>query len=276
MNLPIRRHWRTMFVTSLFAIALPGAFALALAATPSDTLCYRGCPTGAPADNTVVERQIYVLSNNPHTKFADWVAYRITMASFGPTRARNWKADPDLDPNDTLERADYATSFDRIGVDHGHQAPLASVAGSSHWPEANYLSNITPQQADLNEGAWERLEQAERDIVADGLASVIYAFTGPLYERSMPPLPKANEPHRVPSGYWKIIAVPKAGGFDVMGFILDQDTARGEDFCEHEATPGSIETRAHLTFFQGAAASTRQSIRSGQAIGQVPSLLGCE
>ena len=38
--------------------------------------CLAGCPDGSPASNELVIREICVLSNNPETKFADWVAYR--------------------------------------------------------------------------------------------------------------------------------------------------------------------------------------------------------
>ena len=41
--------------------------------------CFGGCPAGAPPDDVVVTHHILVLANNPHTKFADWVAYQITV-----------------------------------------------------------------------------------------------------------------------------------------------------------------------------------------------------
>ena len=36
--------------------------------------CLAGCPHGASTDELVI-REIYILANNPATKFADWVAY---------------------------------------------------------------------------------------------------------------------------------------------------------------------------------------------------------
>jgi endonuclease G, mitochondrial len=245
------------------------------AADTSSPLCFEGCPVGAPATNTLIGREIYVLSNNPQTKFADWVAYRISSQSFGPTRSRNWRADPELESEDTLEPADYARANEELGVDRGHQAPLASVAGSPRWREANYLSNITPQSSALNQGPWERLEQAERDVVAEGTADDIYVVTGPLYERQMQQLPAADEPHRVPSGYWKLITIPTSNGFDVVGFILDQDTERSENFCENDVIPGDIEQRTKLTFFSDLDDATRQNIKDGKAVGGAMTALGC-
>ena len=52
-----------------------------LQAPSAETICSRhclaGCPDGAPDNNELVIRDIYILSNNPQTKFADWVAYQV-------------------------------------------------------------------------------------------------------------------------------------------------------------------------------------------------------
>ena len=40
--------------------------------------CLGGCPAGSPAENVVVQREIYVLSASPKTRLSDWVAYRVT------------------------------------------------------------------------------------------------------------------------------------------------------------------------------------------------------
>ena len=40
-------------------------------------LCMYGCPSGSPPTNDIIIRDIYILSSNDSTKFADWVAYRV-------------------------------------------------------------------------------------------------------------------------------------------------------------------------------------------------------
>ncbi len=50
---------------------------------PVETNCEHlpyGIPTGTPPTNTFICRDTYAISNNRQTKFADWVAYRITDA----------------------------------------------------------------------------------------------------------------------------------------------------------------------------------------------------
>ncbi|MCH8218411.1 MAG: hypothetical protein IH892_16760 [Planctomycetes bacterium] len=55
-----------------------------------------GLPTGTDATNDLVFRSCYVLSSNDTTKFADWVAYRLSLTELGGEVAldRNFKPDP--------------------------------------------------------------------------------------------------------------------------------------------------------------------------------------
>ena len=214
-----------------------------------------GYPFGTPTTNDLIIRDIYALSNNDDRKFADWVAYRLdpwTVSDRSDT-TRNWRADPWLEENETLEPRnpdDYKDANRELGTDRGHQAPLASFKGSINWRETNYLSDITPQKAPLNQGPWKDLEDAVRELVQTW--TTVWVMTGPLYERNMDELPEANEDHTVPSGYWKIVATgdptqpatPRA-----VAFIMDQDTARNADFTDHIVTIEDIQQRSGLDFF---------------------------
>lgn len=169
-------------------------------------LCLHGCPAGSPITNDIIFRNIYVLSSNDVTKFADWVAYRVTSSTIGTSQGRFLQADSLLAKNETLEGEDYDKAHATLGTDRGHQVPLASFSGTPFWEETNLLSNITPQQSALNQGAWRLLEAAVRRLAKASGNRSVYVLTGPLYERSMPQLPHADETHLIPSGYWKIIA----------------------------------------------------------------------
>ena len=122
-------------------------------------------------------------SSAPTTRFADWVAYRITKRSIGPTAARVWKPDPWLADNETLEPEDYRGAFAALKTDRGHQAPLASFTSTPTWEATNYLSNITPQKSALNRGAWVKLESSVRSLARSPDTDAVYVMTGPLSER---------------------------------------------------------------------------------------------
>jgi len=213
-----------------------------------------GYPTGTPVTNDLIIRDTYALSNNDATKFADWVAYRLTLHEVDGTLDldRKWKADPWLDENETLEPIspdDYRRANDSLGTDRGHQAPLASFKGSRYASQVNFLSNITPQSSDLNQGVWKDLEEQVRDVVRTGRA--VFVMTGPLYETQMRELPFADETHVVPSGYWKIVTVVESdNSFNTASFVFNQDTPRNDLVIDHITTIDDIESRSGLDFFR--------------------------
>lgn len=225
-----------------------GALALVPAAVRADDArlhtfhCLQACPVGAPENADIVVREIYTLAADPLTKMAVWVAYRVTKDTIGPSQSRDWATDPWLAPNETLEEEDYTGANAALHVDRGHQAPLAAFSGTPFWAETDILSNITPQSSDLNEGPWQRLEARENKLATDQNIAV-YVLTGPLFERLMPPLPGADERHRVPSGYWKVVMT--AGG-KLTAFIFGQDTPRNADYCTKRVSLNEVELRARL------------------------------
>lgn len=235
------------FYSAALLLGLPGA---AVARVLHSFHCWQGCPVGVSESNDVVVREIYTLSSNPITKLADWVAYRVTPDSIGPSPSRDWMADPWLRPDETLAPADYTDSNKQLRVDRGHQAPLSSFAGTPFGTDTNYLSNITPQASALNQGSWVRLEDAERNL-AKRLNTAVYVVTGPLFERPMRPLPKGPLLHRVPSGYWKVVVLADGRA---SGFLFDQNTARNEDFCTKRVELTDIVLRARLQLFPRLAA----------------------
>jgi endonuclease G len=112
--------------------------------------CLEGCPVGGPSTNRLIHRQSNVLSNNGLTKFADWVVYMVSPATFGPSRGRFWRLDPAIPAAEALGPDDYRGANAGLKTDGGHQAPLASFAGAAARHKTNYLSNITPQKSALN------------------------------------------------------------------------------------------------------------------------------
>lgn len=219
--------------------------------TVSTPHCLAGCPAGTASLNDLIVREAYTLSSSPLSKFADWVAFRVAADGIASGRDRRWRADPWLAEDRTLEPDDYAGAHAALGTDRGHQAPLASLGGMAQWRTTNFLSNITPQRSALNQGPWRMLEAAIRDLVTGDRPAHAEAFvlTGPLYERPMPPLPGADEPHRLPSGYWKVIAVADGVAVHALGFIFDQEAGRQDNYCDGRVDLFEIEVRTRLLLF---------------------------
>ena len=168
-----------------WAFGLAFALSLGLASASAQEIhivhCLKGCPIDAPATNDLVVHEIFALSSNDDRKFADWVAYRVTTETIGSSASlnRTWKPDPALDDAETLEPGDYKGANQTHGYDRGHQAPLASFAGTVFWRSTNYLSNITPQKKGLNQQSWKHLESAVRHAVTHEKGKKLYVVTGP-------------------------------------------------------------------------------------------------
>lgn len=218
------------------------------------------CPT-----RELVARQIYVLCNDPHTKFARWVAYVVRPEwTNGSPRARIWHRDPALPKSDTLGPRAYRGARRVLGTDRGHQAPLASFSASSEWPWTDYLSNITPQRSALNEGPWAHLESAVRRAARSHRIAVV---TGPLYDgRTIGSLPAAPSAI-VPTGYWKIIVVD---GRSLVAFAMPQRAKRSAPYCAAVVPRALVVARAGFDPTPGIAAGT-PAAAARAAVGCAPS-----
>jgi endonuclease G len=256
-----------MLMRTLKLLALP-ALVLSFPAGAVDSELYTfhclwGCPVGTPATNDTIVREIYTLSSNDFTKMADWVAYRITPQTIATsTGQRNYRIDDWLDPSETLDESHYAGAPGALRIDHGHQAPLAAFSGTPQWDDTNFNSNMTPQASALNQGPWQRLERWERSVTLQ-TGGPIHVYTGPLFERLMKPMPAGPAYHRVPSGYWKVVAHPDGR---ITAFIMDQNTPRSANHCNYRVPLQLVELRSRLKLFPQ---------RGDEQPGSLDSTLGC-
>jgi endonuclease G len=240
-------RWKISIIVAAMAAAYP-AMVNADDSELHTFHCLNGCPVGASATNDVIVREIYTLSSNDLTKMADWVAYRVTKESIGASGDREWRVDPWLSASETLGPSAYDSASQALHIDRGHQAPLASFSGTPWAADTNILSNITPQSSALNQGAWVRLENREREL-ATRLSMPVYVLTGPLYERMMRPLPAGGDYQRVPSGYWKVVSLADGRS---TAFVFDQADARDRDMCAARVSLRHVELRARLRLFPDA------------------------
>jgi len=105
------------------------------------------------------------------------------------------------------------------------------------------------------------LERKVRDLVE--MVNYVYVMTGPLYEKEMPGHPRADEYHKIPSGYWKIILYEDNSGFIyTASFIFAQETPRNDKIQAHLITIDEIEQRSGLDFLWLLPDSKEESIES--------------
>lgn len=160
----------------------------------------------------ILYRTSYVTSYNKDTKIPNWVAWNLSAEhTDGPyRRLGNFHEDEDVPPpRATLE--DYRGS----GWSRGHMCP----AGDNKWDEHAMfdtfaLTNVCPQNANLNSGLWNSIEMDCRRWARR--FGDIYIVCGPVFLNSDHET-IGNNKVLVPEAFFKVILClngkPKAIGF---------------------------------------------------------------
>ena len=191
----------------------------------------------------IIQRTGYTLSYDAKNKTPQWVAWELTKEETrgNEERTNEFQPDPDVIGAKVLTY-DYSHS----GYDRGHMAP----AGDMKWnkkamEESFYMSNICPQDHNLNTEDWNDLEMKCREWARR--YGKVYIVCGPIYNG------KRNEyigEHRVkvPDAFYKVILINKENKQRALGFLFENES--GERPLEEYLTPvDSIEKLTGMNFF---------------------------
>ena len=146
-----------------------------------------------------------------------WVAWNITAEELveRESRTNNFQPDPELSVGSAVTTEDYIGS----GYDRGHMCPAAD--NRYHWramDECFYMTNMCPQNHNLNTGVWNDLEQQCRQWVEED--KVVYVVCGPIFNEASTPIYIGRKHKvRVPDAFFKVVlrnyeqGRPKAAGY---------------------------------------------------------------
>ncbi len=177
----------------------------------ADTISF--CSTLTDRPEQILHRYAYTVSYNKDKKIPNWVAWKLTKKHTNGQLKRNssnaFREDTEVaSPRATLN--DYKKS----GWSRGHMYP----AGDAKWSkqamyESFLLTNICPQNMDLNGGSWEKIESLSRQWAKK--FGEIYIVCGPVLGKNHKSIGKNNV--AVPDAFFKVILCmtpePKAIGF---------------------------------------------------------------
>ena len=188
----------------------------------SERIDYAGADYVAPTGTRgqVIVRDGYTLSYDEEWEQAEWVAYvleRRNLQQEWGKRPRDFRPDPAVTSGSATDD-DYRGS----GYDRGHLAPFADFAWDDRLArETFYLSNISPQARQFNQGVWRELEELTRDWA--NRFKRLYVVTGPVMTQD----PKGTIGRRnrvaVPAAYFKVLLDlddPEQKG---IGFVIPNE-----------------------------------------------------
>lgn len=191
----------------------------------------------------VIVHMGYTVSYNADWKIPNWVAYELTdieVAGVEP-RGKKFVPDPMVPKYQSATTDDYKNS----GWDRGHMAPAADMKWHAQaMRESFYLSNVCPQNHNLNGGVWKDLEEQVRDLAAQ--KGHIYVVCGPIVSDDYQTI-GANEVV-IPSAFFKVLLQEDDGEIYAIGFVYENKSGR-RPMSTYAMTVDEVEELTGIDFF---------------------------
>lgn len=192
----------------------------------------------------IIQHTGYTLSYSNQMRTPQWVAWELTKAETRgeEERSSEFQTDPYV-IGTKVETYDYS----RSGYDRGHMAP----AGDMKWDkqamqESFYMSNICPQDHNLNKGDWNDLEIKTREWARRyGKA---YVVCGPIYQKGKKIKYIGNNRVAVPHAFFKAILIYQKNKPMTMGFYFE-NKAGHQSLEDYLVSIDELETMTDMDFF---------------------------
>ena len=163
----------------------------------------------------------FIVNYNPHRLIPNWVAYELTAEEVAGDvpRAKGFSMDLDYKDRQAM-REDYSNT----GWDKGHMAPAADMKWSQMaMNESFYLTNICPQNHDLNGNDWHTLERMTRDWALK--YGKVWIICGPyVYANKYGTIGERKVV--VPDGFFKAVLRKDGDEWYSIAFVFENDNHR--------------------------------------------------
>lgn len=200
----------------------------------------RMLPTSSFKDQVVHHYAYSLAYSEPHEQ-ARWVSYMHTRSRNRGTveRSNDFAEDPMVTTHSATTQ-DYTKS----GFSRGHLCP----AGDMKWDttamrESFYMSNMSPQHAQFNNGVWKRLEGKMRHWA--NVYDTIFIVTGPVLSDDDETIGRHNTIN-VPQTFYKVVYVPSKQ--QAIAFLVPHQISK-LDVQQFATTVDHIEQITHIDFF---------------------------
>jgi endonuclease G len=191
----------------------------------------------------IITHKGYTVSYNYDWKIPNWVAYELTdwEVKGEVPRYDRFKPDPMVPQNATATTNDYKYS----GYDRGHLAPAADMKWDEQaMRESFYLSNICPQNPNLNGGVWKDLEEQVRDLASQ--KGRIFVACGPIVNDASTTI--GENKVVVPQYFFKVLLQEENGKIHTIGFVYENVSGR-KPMSTYAMTVDEVEKLTSIDFF---------------------------
>lgn len=195
------------------------------------------------SNDVILQYTAFTVNYNSARRIPNWVAYELTASETDgeSTRQGTFTMDKSYSGAQAM-REDYSNS----GWDKGHMAPAADMKWSPDaMHESFYLTNVCPQNPDLNRKDWQMLERKCREwankwekvhivcgpIIKDGKY-------GTIGERKVV----------IPDAFFKVVLAYDGRNYRSIGFVMDNDSAR-HSMKKSSFSVNSVEEITGYNFF---------------------------
>lgn len=203
------------------------------------------CQTPKGTSSKILRRKGYICSYNSQTRIPNWVAWKLTKAhTYGRGKRSSVEFHEDMDvPAPRVTTFDYS----RSGYDRGHLCP----AGDNKWnmqalSETFLMTNVCPQNHDLNKGDWNDLEIQCRSWARK--YGEIYVVCGPIQSKGKrKTIGKAKV--TVPESFFKVVLCLK-GEPRAVAFIY-KNAGGHHAMSSYVRSIDEVERITGIKFFKG-------------------------
>lgn len=211
---------------------------------PFDTALMELPRLGCTANERLISHCGFNLSYNDRWLLANWVAYELTAEETqGEEKRRNYSFLPDPEVPNGATSADYSGS----GFCRGHLAPAADMKWDACAMRSSfYFTNICPQDKDLNNGCWERLERRCRGWAKQQGGSGIYIVCGPVVKSTERTIGRNRVV--VPSAFYKVILRKRKNRDEGVGFVMP-NRAESASVEYYAVSIDAVEALTGIDFF---------------------------
>lgn len=191
----------------------------------------------------VIEHTGYTVSYNRKRRNPNWVAYELTAEEVDGKEPRkgDFIPDPDLKGAQATDE-----DYKNCGWDRGHLAPAADMKWSKEaMEESFYLSNISPQNNNLNRGVWKSIEELTRDAAVKH--KNVLVVTGPVFTKEKGLGKIGKNKVLIPNGFYKVLLINDCG-YKGIGFYCENKAGK-KKLSSYAVSIDSIEHITGIDFF---------------------------